>query len=69
MSIMRVTINGVNHLVDSPDLRSARSWAKQQVRIDISPATATDLSTIDISKGIPELGNVEYLGIQEEALA
>lgn len=52
MPIMKVTVNGAPHIVDAPDVRTAKAWGRSQVRIgvEVGDATAADLQGLDFSK-------------------
>lgn len=61
MPIMKVVINGTTHIVESPDVRTAKSWAKQQVTIEVSDANAVDLRNLKPEQEIPVLGQEEAI--------
>ena len=65
MPIMKVSINGTDHIVESPDFRTAKAWAKTQVTIEVAVAGAADLRNLTPEQDIPVLGIVD--GVDESA--
>lgn len=57
MAIMKVVVNGEVHIVDSPDVRTAKTWGRQQIKteIDVSDATAADIRKLSEFDQIPVL--------------
>lgn len=61
MPLMRVSINDRHYIVDSPDTRTAKAWAKQQVTIEVADATA-----MDIRNYLPAEAEIVVLGSEHE---
>ena len=57
MPLLHVSINDKHYIVDSPDVRTAKSWAKSQVTIEVSEATA-----MDIREHLPAGADIPVLG-------
>lgn len=55
MPLMKVTINGVTHIVDSPDTRTAKAWGREHTNIKVANATASDIRALDPDAEIPVL--------------
>lgn len=67
MPLMKVTINGVVHVVEAPNLRTAKTWAKEQIVIDIADATAGDIRSLNSEYVIETLEDVNSAPVAEEA--
>ena len=68
MAIMKVTVNGIPRIVDAPDVRTAKTWGRAQIKTDVevSDASASDLKDVDFDD-IPVLEKTVSKEISEEA--
>lgn len=48
MSLMKVTVNGVPHIVDAPSKSTAGAWGAKQLTVSVDKATTADLKGVDL---------------------
>lgn len=48
MSLFKVIVNGVPHVVEAPSKSTAGAWGNQQLVVEVQVATAADLKGLDL---------------------